>query len=169
MRTALQATVLSLFMVLAGAFYVFSEPFAPKVEVPSGKDANPFALFAAQELNKFTVPDRSEVGVPPYPGARVRYFFKKQKFPNKKKCLPKIKLLPTDEPEKVAEFYRKKLRGYHYTTFTTSHLFYKGKKRLYAEALADCALPYIFIDANTIDPLMPSAKTVIEIQYIPKK
>ena len=169
MGTGLQAMVLSLFMVLAGAFYAFSEPFAPKVEVPSGKDTSPFALFAAQEFNKFSVPDRSEVGVPPYPGARVRYFFKKQNFPDKRECLPKIRLLSTDEPEKVAEFYRKKLRGYHYTTFTTSHLFYKGKKRLYAEALADCALPYIFIDVNTPDPLMPSAKTVIEIQYLPKK
>ena len=44
MRTGLQAMVLSLFMVLAGAFYAFSGPFAPKVEVPSGKDATPLHL-----------------------------------------------------------------------------------------------------------------------------
>ena len=148
----------------------WAEPFAPKVSLKEHLKPGTLAYLAARQLKSVKVPDRKDVGLPPYPGARVRMVFKQgqMRIGDSIECLPMIRLLSTDMPDRVVEFYKKRLKGYRYVRYWTSHLFYRGLKKDYIEVISDCTTQHIFIDRlNTRDPLMPEAKTVIEIYYTP--
>ena len=147
-----QAVICGLLLgVLCVASSALSEPYAPPVR-PWLKD----------------IPEREEVGVPPYPDSRVTSVMKDGPPVPSKKCLPVVTLLTRDEPKKVAEFYKDRLSGYHYTLFNGRHIFYKGPEKSGFEVLSvvtDCTIPSVFIDRAKPEPSMPDAKSFIEIHY----
>lgn len=101
-------------MVFTGAW---GEPYAPKVEPPSGIKPGTPDYLGVMSLNAAEVPDKSSVGVPPYPGARIVMTKGKSKMTANDveyTCLQYLKMYALDDAKKVASFYKEKLTDYQF-------------------------------------------------------
>lgn len=98
MKKSILITLALLFLTTAA---VGAEPFAPKADPPADPSA-PEAQLAVMYLQGAEVPDRKEVGIPAYPGARIT-----QAAENVMNGLSRVVLLSEDPPAEVRGFLRK--------------------------------------------------------------
>lgn len=147
-------------------------PYAPRVDLP--KNADP---MSSMTVNAARIPDRSAVGIPPYPGARVfqtRDAGEMTVNGEKYKTLPYIKLLSVDPSDKIVAWYKKHLQGYTYQdVFGMSWVFWKGKKKFNGlDMTRRSTIENIGISRATAamgyDRDMKGTKSVIEVTYEPK-
>ncbi len=164
-------------MVLSGMTLTFAgEPYAPKVQVPKNVKPDSPEYMGVYMVRSAKVPDKAKIEVPPYPGAYVIQTRGKRKMEVNGKeytCLHYIKLITMDEVNKVAAYYKDKLKGYKFKSeFGGSiQVYWKGKEKFNPIDIRDtCTSPNVAIgQANGMwDELMKGAKTTIEITYIPR-
>ena len=145
------------------------EPYAPKVEIPNNADPN---SLAAMVVNAAKIPDKSEVEIPTYPGARVVQT-KNTDGSGTSGELPYIKLLSTDPPDKIVAWYRSQLKGYTYEdVFSVAWVLWKGEGKFNGMDIRQrMAIQNVGISeamaAMGYDEFMKGAKSVIEVTYEP--
>ena len=132
-------------------------PFAEKADGPANLDSASAAMLSAVK-----VPDKSEVSIPAYPGAKIF-----QASPGQSNMLPMIRLLSTDDEAEVVKFYEQKLKGWKSEGFLGSYTWWeKGTKKDVFSGKTQ------FVEvgpAKLYNDMMPSAKTYIGIWYMPGK
>jgi len=151
---------------------LFAGPYADKPEITSRtSDMGKFLIPQAK------VPDISEVGIPPYPNAKV-YQTKgaSEMVANDEKIikLPYIKLLSTDPAETVVAWYKDHLEGYTYEdVFGVSWVFWKGDKQYNGldirllSTIENVAISAAIKEMD-YDADMQGTQSVIDIYYEPK-
>jgi len=152
-------------MALAGSY-------APKVKITSSTSPMGQMVIKASK-----VPDKSSVGIPPYPGAKILQTMDKSEMvvnDEKIKTLPYIKLLSTDPVEKVIDWYKDHLKGYTYEdVFGVSWIFWKGHKKFngldmrFFTTIENVRVSEA-IAAMIYGENMKGSKSIIEIYYEPK-
>ena len=165
--------IINVLHILVSSALCFGEPFAPKVVPPSGITKDSPDYFGVQILNASKVPEMSEVGVPPYPGAKLimaRDASPMEVNGNTYACLRYVKILTADNSDEVEAFYKSRLDGYRFKSEYGGviRLFWKGEDDLSPMEMGDmCTTPNISISDATgmFDTLMPGVKTAIEITY----
>lgn len=168
--TLVRGCVLAVAVLMFHASAYGGEAFAPKVPVPSGiKEGSPESMDE-MIIQSSVVPDRSAVGVPPYPGAKIfqaRGTMKMEVNDETVSCLPYIKLYTTDPKEKVVAFYKDKIKDFHFKSQFGGlvNLFWMGPDKINAMDMTQlCSTPNVSITDGSLD-LMSGSKTVIEITY----
>lgn len=152
-------TIISLSALLFLSIQTIAQPFASKIDPPKNPDNDPEIAFAIQILSGVEVPDKSKVGVAPYPGAKIF-----QTTIAQSGMVPTVRLLSTDEVSTVLEFYKKELSDWKFKDLYGTNTFFKGDEM---KALM-CQEPVIQIaSAELFSKTMPSAKTAITIGYNP--
>ena len=152
-------------LVMALATPAAGAPFASLVKIPEGIEDNLDVLSARNS----TIPSREEVGLPPYPEAKI-FFTQMNNRINEGGTwvdLPKRIFMGTsDTPEQVVEFYRKHLEGWAFGEFYGVPTFYRKKGEF--RPMEDMITPRIVIGPEFRErKLMPEAKTTIDIYYNP--
>jgi hypothetical protein len=157
----------------AAASQAPADAYAPKLPVPEDVPDDPGAKMLVMAMRWVTVPSKSEVGVPAYPGARVMSTMAAQKMTvndEETKMMPGLALLSEDEISDVVEFYTQKLKGWQQKEFFGSYMFWDGPAD--ANPL-DITLPYPLVgivplaESGSEKALWPSVKTRIDIRYRP--
>ena len=152
-------TIIRLSALLLLSIQTIAQPFASKIDPPKNPDNDPEIAFAIQILSGVEVPDKSKVGVAPYPGAKIF-----QTTIAQSGMVPTVRLLSTDEVSTVLEFYKKELSDWKFKDLYGTNTFFKGDEM---KALM-CQEPVIQIaSAELFSKTMPTAKTVITIGYNP--
>jgi hypothetical protein len=151
-----------------------AEPYAPKVDVPENADKNSLSVMV---INAATVPDKSAVGIPSYPGARVfqtKGASEMQANDKTLKTFPYIKLLSTDPPDKIVAWYRNQLEGYTYEdVFGVAWVFWKGEEKFNGMDIRQrMTVENVGISeaiaAMGFDEVMQGTQSIIEIAYDPE-
>ena len=136
---------------------IYSQSYAPVVPVPSNPDNDPDISLGIMFIKAVEVPDKATVGVDAYPGAEILQTTKSQD-----PMLASIRLVSSDEVQKVYEFYKEKLKDWNYENFMGMHVFWKGEKM---EALV-LSSPVVQIEeATKYMKVTPNAKTTILVGY----
>jgi hypothetical protein len=165
------ATVIFCLFCMSGL--AAAEPFARVADLPA--ENSEFYELWKMNLADVRVPDRTEVPVPAYPGARVirvlRVGDPDDAGPRK---TPKIVMLSTDKRTKVAAFYRKSLQGWKEGGGQTMAYFWTDSESFAVGPIAYMDTPSVVISdmgpMNFMErSLMPDAKTVITIVYRPRQ
>lgn len=147
------------------------EAYAPKIKVPDAVKDDPEAGLEVMMINMAEVPGRSAVEQPPYPGAFVLQALPASEMAineDRFQTLPSIRLLTTDDPAKVLEFYKEKLEGW---TFGEGfggmfQYLYRGDGEFDPMSKSGRTTPSVVItDAEGMYKVMPDAKTEITIHY----
>jgi hypothetical protein len=151
-----------------------AEPYASKVDLPKNADKNNLSVMV---INAATVPDKSAVGIPSYPGARVfqtKRAGEMRANDKKYQTLPYIKLLSTDPPDEIVAWYRDQLEEYTYEdVFGVAWVFWKGegkfngmdiRQRMTVENVGISEA----IAAMGYDEVMQGTQSIIEIAYDPE-
>jgi len=113
----------AIFLFLSGV--ATAEPYADKIEITSKTSPMNQMVIKASK-----VPDRSAVGIPCYPGAKIlqtKDVSEVEMNGQKYKTLAYIKLLSTDPVDKIAAWYKEQLKGYTYEDLFGMPVFWKGK------------------------------------------
>ncbi|RMI03517.1 MAG: hypothetical protein D6681_09765, partial [Calditrichaeota bacterium] len=148
----------------------WAEPYAPKVKIT--QDTSPMGRMF---INMANVPDKSVVGIPPYPGAVVLQTRGAGEMKvNGKPYLPYIKLLTADSIDKVVSWYKAKLPSWQYQKVdfmgAVFHRFWKVKgnyEPMDMDAMG--TIPNVVIsDGKQHADDYPAVKTMIEITYQPE-
>ena len=149
-----------------------AEPYAEKVKITSG--TTPMGQMVIKDSK---VPDRSTVSMPPYPGAvifQTRDSGSAEINGKAVNTLPYIKLLTSDDMDKVVAWYKDNLSTYYYQKqgfagmFT--HIFWKeeGDYNMF-DIYARMVNENVGIsDGEIHKDDYSKAKTMIEITYIAK-
>ncbi|MCK5102949.1 MAG: hypothetical protein KAR17_09040 [Cyclobacteriaceae bacterium] len=154
-------TSIVFFTLLLLSTSVVAQPFAKKIDAPKNPNNDAEIALAIQILEDVTIPDIKEVGVSPYPGARIF-----QTTIAQSGRLPTVRLLSADEVSVVTEFYKKEMSDWKSKDLYGTYTFFKGDEM---EAMMGQA-PVIQIgSADMFSQTMPSAKSVITIGYKPIK
>jgi hypothetical protein len=169
---AILIVVLSLFVfVLTSSGAIADESFAPKVKLPKNMENRAMWI---QMIEKWDIPSKNTVGLPAYPGAVVvAYAAASEMTANdvKYKTLPQLALSTTDEPAKVAAFYKEKLKDWKYKReFDMFDIFWTGPDEFNnLDVRESMTMPNITImDSNPQENFfMPDAKTKITIVFKP--
>lgn len=152
-------TFIVLFAQLLISIQIIAQPFAPKIDPPKNPDNDPEIAFAIQILSGVDVPDKSKVGVAPYPGAKIF-----QTTIAQSGMVPTVRLFSKDDVSTVLEFYKKELSDWKFKDLYGTNTFFKGDEM---KAMM-CQEPNVQItSAELFIKTMPSAKTVITIGYNP--
>jgi len=165
--------MITILHILVSSALCFGEPFAPKVIPPSGISKESPDYFGVQILNASKVPEKDEVGVAPYPGAKV--IQAKDAGPMEVNgqtydCLKYIKILTPDNLDAVEAFYKDTLKDFRFKSEFGGmiRLFWKGENELSPlDPGMMCTTPNVSLSdtAGMYETLMPGAKTSIEITY----
>lgn len=158
-------TAVSVGMAMAGQ--VVAQAYADKVKITSTTTPMGEMVISASK-----VPDRALVNIPPYPDALVFQTRRKGEMKtNGKDCLPYIKLLSADPPEKVFAWYKKKLASYYYQkqgfAGIYTHIFWKEKGEY---KMFDIEARLLNVNVGISDGTIhkddyPQARTMIEVTY----
>jgi hypothetical protein len=153
---------------------VMAEPYAPKVDVPNDAAKNSLSVMV---INAAIVPEKSAVGIPAYPGARVcqtKTAGEMRANDKKYQTFPYIKLLSTDPPDKIVAWYKDQLEEYTYEdVFGVAWVFWRGegtfngmdiRQRMTVENVGISQA----IAAMGFDEVMQGTKSIIEIAYEPE-
>lgn len=152
---------------------VLAEPFAPKVDVPKKmlEPTHPDALDAMMSKNS-KVPEKHEVGIPCYQGAKIIYSQQPSRVKiNGKELKPNHMIfMGTDNKvDQVYSFYKEKLPDWSYKEKFGTHIFYEGDGKFDLMDESSMTTPHVQIrEAYPQEsPLMPDMNTVIEVYYRP--
>jgi len=152
-------TIFNFIVLLFLSIQTIAQPFASKIDSPKNPNDDPEIAFAIQILSGVEVPDKSKVGVAPYPGAKIF-----QTTIAQSGMVPTVRLLSTDEVSTVLEFYKKELSDWKFKDLYGTNTFFKGDEM---KAMM-CQEPVIqIISAELFSKTMPTAKTCITIGYNP--
>lgn len=148
------------------------EPFAPKAPIPDDVRRTPEAAMEVGTIDRARVPAKSEVGIPPYPGAVVVGSTTAEEtagmYGPDAEALPLVRLLSEDDPTEVVSFYRERLgEGWHYVEKFGSHFFWKGDAELTGPGLMAPDLVRIQISEAMDWKVMPGATSDIFVVYDP--
>lgn len=147
------------------------EAYAPKIKVPDAVKDDPEAGIEVMMINMTEVPARSAVEQPHYPGAFVLQALPASEMEineDRFETLAIIRLLTTDEPAKVLEFYKEKLEGWTYGEGWGGmfQYLYNGDGEFDPMAKSGRVTASVVItDAEDMYKVMPDAKTEITIAY----
>jgi hypothetical protein len=145
------------------------EAYAPLIKIPEGNENDPEMQMGIMMLENSTVPDRSAVSQPPYPGAQVLQaldtnpMFDDDDF----EPLPFIRLLTTDEATKVVNFYREQLSDWTYKEWFGVHIICEGDGEFELMEESGETTPSVTVSEveSGFYKVMPDAKTEITIRY----
>lgn len=147
-------------------------PYAEKVKITS--NTTPMGQMVIMDSK---VPDQTTVGLPPYPGAvifQTRGAGTMNVNGKDSKSLPYIKLLTSDDMDKVVAWYKDKLSSYYHQKQSfagmSTHVFWKEKGDY---NMFDINARMVNENVGISDGAIhkddyPKAKTMIEITYVPK-
>lgn len=157
--------------MLLGFCQAYAAPFAPLVDLPDDISSSNISFLEAQTVKKSVIPSKEEVGVPPYPDARILFTQTGNigTVDGREISLPDRVFLGTEAPLKtVVEFYRDHLDTWIVTEEDTTVVFFEeGATTTPAE---DPTLQKVILSPD--DPtrnLMPKAQTTIDIHYYPQQ
>lgn len=153
--------------------YFPDDPFAPKVEPPENIENRDMWL---KMIEKLQVPTKGTVAIPAYPDAYIIQVQGASTMTvNNKviKTLPNIILVTVDQPGKIVNFYKEKLKGWNYSNDFMCRAFWKDDDTFDALDLRKTsATPNLIIynvSEEMPEVLMPRARTRIKITYKPQK
>ena len=150
-------TLISFSLFLLFSLQVLAQPYASKIDAPRNPNNDAEIALGIQILEGVTIPDVKEVGITPYPGAKIF-----QTTIAQSGMLPTVRLLSTDEVGAVTEFYKKELADWKSKDFYGIYTFFKGDE-MKAMMMQG---PVVQIEsADKFKNLMPSAKSAITIGY----
>jgi hypothetical protein len=149
------------------------EPYAPKLTPPEGIKPGTPDYLGVMMINNAQVPDRASVEVPPYPEAKIIQANKGTEMTangQKYHCLNYMKMLSTDDGEKIASFYKGKLKGYNFKNEFGGmiRVFWKGADDVNTMDITQmCTTPNMVITGplDSYKKMMPGVQSVIEIGY----
>jgi hypothetical protein len=137
---------------------IFAQPFAPVVPIPENTKNDRELAFGIKMIKDVQVPDRSEVGVIAYPGAKIV-----QTNKGREGMLPSVRLVSSDDKNAVIEFYKKKLKDWKNEDVYGTYMFWKSKDKTSALMGSE---PVIQIDdGKKYAKLVAGTKTTILIGY----
>lgn len=155
---------------LTGACAAFAAPYAPVLEHPKPKPGSPEAAMAALTV-PFAVPEATDVGIPPYPGAKIEKIEgRAMEGWHTYSGLPDLIMLSTDSIGQVHDFYAAHIKGWSIEPMQRGYWFRGAEVPLGDETVQ----PRVEIGA-VADMLagarykkeMPGAQTVITVRYLP--
>lgn len=153
--------------------YYEDDPFAPLVEPPENIENREMWL---KMIDQWKVPGKGTVGIPAYPGAYIVQVQEASGMTVNNKIiitLPMITLATVDQPEKVVNFYKEKLKGWNFSNDFMSRAFWKDDDRFDPLDLRKTSstpnLIIYDISEDMPEVLMPKARSRIKIAYKPKK
>jgi len=153
--------------------YFPDDPFAPTVEPPRNIENRGMWL---DMIGKWDIPTRGEVGIPAFPNAyiiQVQQASTMQVDDKTIKTLPVITLATVDQPEKVVNFYREKLKGWNYSNDFMTRAFWEQDSSFDPlDPRKTATVPNVIIyDIGDDMPevLLPKARSRIKITYIPQE
>jgi hypothetical protein len=147
------------------------DDYAPLIEIPGDASDDPELQIEILMIKQSQVPSRAAVEQPAYPGALVI-----QSLPASEmgvngvmmETLPTIRLLSTDEPDKVLAFYQEKLPDWKLTkAWGMLPVLYIGEGDWEPFTASEASYPSVAIGELMEGQfkLMPDAKTEITIRY----
>jgi len=145
------------------------DAFAPKAVVRADLDDSN-ARMRRMILDAAVVPGRAEVGVPPYPGARVvQVQAPGSEQVNDVVALPLVWLISDNEPEAVVEFYRRELSGWSLGEFYLNTWFWEGDGPYNPIDESGLTMPGIGVMAALPGraDMFPGTRSEIQIRYRP--
>ena len=153
--------------------YFADAPFAPTVELPGNMENRDMWL---DMIDKWVVPTKGEVGIPAFPNAYIIQVRKAStmKVGNKTiKTLPVITLATVDQPEKVVNFYREKLKGWDYGNDLMTRAFWEKDGHFDPlDPRKTSTVPNVIIydiSGDMPEVSMPKARSRIKVTYIPRE
>lgn len=147
----------SFIVMLFFSLPIIAQSFAPKIDTPKNPNNDPEIALAIQILQGVTVPDREEVGISPYPGAKIFQTTLAQSG-----MVATVRLFSTDDVNTVLEYYKKELVDWKFKDLYGANTFFKGDemKAMLAQE------PFIqIVGSEMFTKTMPNAKTAITIGY----
>jgi hypothetical protein len=150
-------TFISFFALLFLSIQTIAQPFAPKIDPPKNPNDDPEIAFAIQILQGVSVPDRNEVGISPYPGAKIF-----QTTIAQSGFLATVRLFSMDDVSTVTQYYKKELSDWKFKDLYGTNTFFKGDE-MKAMMLQEPVIQ--IVSAELFSKTMPSAKTAITIGY----
>ena len=150
-------TTINFIAILLLSSSVIAQPYAPKIETPKNPNDDPEIALAIQILQGVSVPDRNEVGISLYPGAKIF-----QTTIAQAGMLTTVRLFSTDDVNTVTQYYKKELSDWKFKDLYGANTFFKGDEM---KAMM-CQEPVIqIVSAEMFSKTMPSAKSAITIGY----
>jgi len=152
-------TFFSFIVLLLFSIPIIAQPFAPKIDTPNNPNNDAEIALAIQILQGVTVPDRKEVGISPYPDAKIF-----QTTVAQSGMVATVRLFSADDVNTVLEYYKKELIDWKFKDLYGANTFFKGDemKAMMAQE------PFIqIISSEMFTKTMPTAKTAITIGYNP--
>ena len=144
-------------VILLLSITVAAQPYAPKIDSPKNPNNDAEIALAIQVLEDVTIPDIKEVGVSPYPGARIF-----QTTIAQAGMLSTVRLLSKDEVSVITDYYKKEMSDWKSKDLYGTYTFFKGDEM---EAMMGQAPAIQIGSADMFSKTMPSAKYVITIGY----
>jgi hypothetical protein len=166
----------SLLIILFGVVFIAhaEELFAPKLKVPSNIEEGTPEYLGVMVLKAAVVPSKSSVGIQPYPNAKIIQTTEGMEMEingNKLKCYPYIKMLSTDDGDKIISFYKGNLNGYKYMDKFGGMIkvFWKGGDDFNPIDVGQrCKSVSVQVSEGSLyKELLPEVQSVIEITYKP--
>jgi hypothetical protein len=137
-----------------------AEPYAPKAETNPGMTS-----YSQQVVGAAKVPEKEVVGLPAYPGAVVISTHSGGELAGHR-LLPYIQLLSKAPPEKVLEWYRKKISSWTCEKLGDAETACAENPRKLMET------PSVVVEGiesdETLHSDFPDARTIIWVRYQPK-
>ncbi len=186
MKKALQVVLMG-FQSLMLPASVYSEPFAPAVEIPDSRYKEFFPdmpkdmaemLGQWPIVNRDKVPDSSEVPAPAYPGAVVVGLQGRARVGRAEyKGLASLVMVSTDAFGKVRDFYAEKLKGWKQGSYSNGMSIYwakAGKVEVNSKLMKEphvrvADFSVLFDHGKRQKKLLPGARTLIEVFYMPAR
>jgi hypothetical protein len=147
---------LLLFLMLSSS--VFAQPFAPVAPVPENASNDPDLALGIAFIKDVKVPDKSEVGIPAYPGAQIIQTNKGQEG-----TLPSVRLVSADDMKLVIDYYKKELKDWNSEDIYSIYMFWNGENKMKAMMGGE---PVVQIeDGSKFANLVPGTKSTILVGY----
>jgi hypothetical protein len=145
-------------------------PYARKAPIPEDAANDPYLNVEINSVTNATVPSRSEVEAPPYPGAMIIRSIPPRTLSagsDRYTTLPVLVLVTPDEPEQVIAYYEEWLSHWSRQEIRFAHYFWLGGDDFDPLQMSGKVTPSVqVIQAGDIR-LVPDAKTEIHVRYSP--
>ncbi|MFW6324887.1 MAG: hypothetical protein ACOC0U_07480 [Desulfovibrionales bacterium] len=150
------------FFVLCGT--VSAEPYASTPDVPKELEYRERRIKSLEHVQS-TIPDRSEIPIPPYPGSVVTNGIWEAGDYNV------IQLVTNDTVDDVQTYYTQALPDFNFAYKLMNPCFFKGPEESFEPMQPGQQLPYVML--TEVRPgggdaeLVPGAQTRVQIYYAP--
>jgi len=150
----------SLSFLLILLISVLSDPFAIKADKPENPNNDPDITLASNFLDNVNIPEKEDVGFPPYNDAKI---FQTSKPGELGSPLSMVRTFSSDPVEKIIDFYKNNIPAtWEYKDFYGTHYFWGGDENMAMMAQS----PSIQLsEADDFKKIWPEAKTIITIYY----